>query len=88
MSDKITVSYENMQDRESLYQYYKNAGYVLIEEHNITEGNFLIFDTKPNQPVENVPSEEDILKAQNKALADRQEFIEDLIAELAMMVYD
>lgn len=29
-----------------------------------------------------------ILEARNKAIVDRQEFIEELIAELAMMVYD
>ena len=29
----------------------------------------------------------DILKAQNKALADRLEFTEELIAEMAMIVY-
>ena len=33
------------------------------------------------------PSEMDILKAQNKALSDRLEFTEDLIAEMAMKVY-
>lgn len=34
------------------------------------------------------PSETDILIAQNKALTDRLEFVEDLIAEMAMMIYD
>ena len=34
------------------------------------------------------PSEIDIIKAQNKALSDRTEFLEDIIAEMAMKVYD
>lgn len=34
------------------------------------------------------PSAIDIVKAQNKALVSRQEFLEDVIAEMAMMVYE
>lgn len=40
---------------------------------------------EPGQPT---PTEVDILKAQIRASADRQEFIEELIAEMAMIVYD
>ena len=39
--------------------------------------------TPPEPPL----SEVDLLKAQNKALSDRLEFTEDLIAEMAMKVY-
>ena len=38
-------------------------------------------------PAEPQLSESELLKAQNKALSDRLEFAEDLIAEMAMMVY-
>lgn len=33
------------------------------------------------------PTETELLKAQNKALSDRTEFLEDIIAEMAMKVY-
>lgn len=54
-----------------------------------SEGNLI--DIEPAErpdPEPPQPSEIDILKAQNKALVDRQEFLEDVIAEMAMMVYD
>lgn len=41
-----------------------------------------------NKPQPKEPTEMDVLKAQNKALSDRQEFLEDVIAEMAMMIYD
>lgn len=37
---------------------------------------------------EQEPDKVAILEAKNKALSDRQEFIEELIAEMAMMLYD
>ena len=42
---------------------------------------------KPPEPPESPLSEVDLLKAQNKALSDRLEFTEDLIAEMAIKVY-
>lgn len=44
-------------------------------------------DYKPPEPPEPPLSETDLLKAQNKAISDRLEFTEDLIAEMAMKVY-
>lgn len=44
-------------------------------------------DYKPPEPPEPPLSEVELLKAQNKALSDRLEFTEDLIAEMAMKVY-
>ena len=44
-------------------------------------------DYKPPTPPAPQLSEVDLLKAQNKALSDRLEFTEDLIAEMAMKVY-
>ena len=41
----------------------------------------------PPVPPEPPLSEVELLKAQNKALSDRLEFTEDLIAEMAMKVY-
>jgi hypothetical protein len=37
--------------------------------------------------MEQLAAENKLLKAQNQALADRAEFIEDVIAEMAMMLY-
>ena len=42
---------------------------------------------KPPEPPAPPLSEVELLKAQNKALSDRLEFTEDLIAEMAMKVY-
>ena len=42
---------------------------------------------EPLPPEQPHLSETDLLKAQNKALSDRLEFAEDLIAEMAMKVY-
>ena len=44
-------------------------------------------DYKPPEPPAPPLSEVELLKAQNKALSDRLEFTEDLIAEMAMKVY-
>ncbi|KQY91634.1 hypothetical protein ASD24_23150 [Paenibacillus sp. Root52] len=70
----------------------------LIEERNITEGNFLVFsDERPQPPIvyvsvpseefENLKQESTLLKAQSNALSDRADFVEDVIAEMAEQVY-
>ncbi len=38
-------------------------------------------------PIELLQQENELLKLQNKALSDRADFMEDLIAEIAMQVY-
>ena len=59
-------------------------GFTPIEDKR---GNLI--DVTPNDVPAPEPqlSETDLLKAQNKALSDRLEFTEDLIAEMAMKVY-
>lgn len=59
-------------------------GFTAIED---SEGNLI--DITPNEitPSETQISENDLLKAQNKALSDRLDFNEELIAEMAMIVY-
>ena len=42
----------------------------------------------PKVDREPVPPHEDVLEAKIKATSDRQDFIEDLIAEMAMKVYE
>ena len=52
------------------------------------DGNFVKnTDYKLPEPPAPPLSEVELLKAQNKALSDRFEFTEDLIAEMAMKVY-
>ena len=59
-------------------------GFTVIEDN---KGNLI--DVTPNVVIPPEPplSELDLVKAQNKALSDRLEFAEDLIAEMAMKVY-
>lgn len=87
----IKIEYKTKEERENAIEEQQTLGYYLIEEQNITEGNFLIFGEQPNptvKPEPLKPSEIDLLKAQLMTSLDRQEFLEDLIAEMAMMVYD
>ena len=51
------------------------------------DGKDLWWEYTPNSETEPHLSELDLLKAQNKALSDRLEFMEDLFAEMAMKVY-
>ena len=39
------VEYSNLQERQNIIA--ENSHLILIEEQNITEGNFLIFSDKP-----------------------------------------
>ncbi|MGF6354085.1 hypothetical protein ABIE27_001995 [Paenibacillus sp. 4624] len=74
-----------------------NSGLLLIEEQNITEGNFLIFGTErpviktyitvPEEDFELLKQESTLLKAQSKALSDRAEFTDEVIAEMALEIY-
>lgn len=60
-------------------------GFTAIEDDS---GNLI--DVIPNEvpePEQPPLSEVDLLKAQNKALSDRLEFMEDAMAEMAMKVY-
>lgn len=45
-------------------------------------------DETPEEKVERLEKEKQLLTAQNKALGERMEFMEDLIAEIAMKVYE
>lgn len=60
------------------------SGFTAIEDEREN-----LIDVTPNEvtPPEPPLSEVELLKAQNKALSDRLEFTEDLIAEMAMKVY-
>lgn len=94
-----TVQYKNDAERKTFIESHNHL--YLVEEKNIIEGNFLIFsDTLPEPPEPpkvyvSVPEEEfeglkqdnQLLKAQSQANSDRADFQEDLIVELAMLIY-
>ena len=60
-----------------------------MEEQNITEGNFLVFDDGStfSDAIHDLKQESIILKAQTNALSERADFIEDVVAEMATQVY-
>ncbi|QUH21065.1 hypothetical protein [Alkaliphilus sp. B6464] len=104
LKDSSTVSGYHLLDEEILKQegwlpledilpeYDEQTQYLIDDGYEILQDKVIKKYKVENIPIEEeiptVPSEVDILKAQNKALVDRQEFLEDIIAEMAMMVYD
>lgn len=67
----LKVQYKTREEREQILA--NNVGLYLIEEQNITEGNFLIFSDKPNEHIEvTVATKEDynILENRIKTLED------------------
>lgn len=85
---KKTIQYFSIEERENIIL--ENSHLVLIEERNITEGNFLVFsDTLPEKEVEyvNVPKKEfELLKAQNEVLVDKTEFHEEVLTEIILAI--
>ena len=79
--------YTTNEERELLVN--ENKDKFLVEEMNIQEGNFLVFsDTKPIYiEIEEIKSENVLLKSQNQAITERADFIEDVLAEMAAQVY-
>lgn len=79
--------YTTNEERELLVN--ENKDKFLVEEMNIQEGNFLVFsDTKPIYiEIEEIKSENVLLKSQNQAITERADFIEDVVAEMAGQVY-
>lgn len=63
----IKLSYTAQEERDSLYTQKISEGLILIEEMNVLEGNFLIFNTE--QPAR-VPTPEERLQALELAMLD------------------
>ncbi|MEK4273139.1 hypothetical protein [Paenibacillus sp. FSL R7-0026] len=92
---KYKYEYKTPEDREKLLN--ENSTLILIEEQNISDGNFLIFAdepdiirnyvTVPEEEFEGIKQESVLLKAQSNALSERADFVEDVIAEMATQVY-
>lgn len=69
----LKVQYKTPEEREQILA--NNIGLYLIEEQNITEGNFLIFSDKPNEPIEVVVA----TKEEYNILDNRIKTLEDAI---------
>lgn len=84
---KYIFNYNNDEERQGIIL--SNSDKFLIEEQNITEGNFLIFtDVKPiEQELMELQQKIKLLEAQNNANSERADFTEEVIAEMAMMIY-
>lgn len=89
---RYKYQYSDELERQALLEEHENM--TLVEEQNITDGNFLVFlDMPPNhevsliQRIQVTESETVLLKAKTQANADRADFQEELIVELAMMIY-
>ena len=82
-------SFETEEQREKLINELLAEGKILTEEHRIQEGNFLIFIDKPLETsrIEGLEAQNALMKAQIQASSDRADFQDDLIAEIAMIVY-
>lgn len=76
----------HLEDIQPIYdaetQYLANDGYEILEDKVIKKYRV---ENIP-EPTEPQPSEMDILKAQNKALIDRADFLEDVITEVILTV--
>lgn len=61
------------------------VGYVEVEENGIRV--YKKVETSESKSIEALQTENELLKAQLQAATDRADFIEDCIAEMAMVVY-
>ncbi|PJO40081.1 hypothetical protein [Lysinibacillus xylanilyticus] len=73
---RYKFEYKTMEERESII--YSNTGKRLVEEHNITEGNFLVFDDDVEMLV--VPQER--LETLETSQADQDELLMQLMLQL------
>lgn len=81
------IQFDTEEKRESLLV--EHADKYLIEEARLFEGNFLIFtDVSPVEAdIKELKQANKLLKAKDKALSERADFIEDVVAEMATKVY-
>lgn len=83
----VKIQYRNQSDRSRILSEKKDM--YLIEEQILIDGNFLIFSgEKPvSEVIKEMNQENTLIKAQNQALTERADFIEDVVAEMAAQVY-
>ncbi|MDW0112969.1 hypothetical protein QT711_07210 [Sporosarcina saromensis] len=84
---KITLEYKNADEKQTLLA--EHSDKYLVEEKNLFEGKFLVFtDIKPVEiEIIELKQEIRISNAKNNALSERADFIEDVVAEMAIQVY-
>lgn len=73
-------------DERGLYRYKLTDGAVVERTAEEMDGDWAPIGTE-HDPLEALQEENTLLRAHVKALADRGEFLEDCIAEMAMVVY-
>lgn len=85
----MEFKYQYKDENERNYLLESNKGKYLVSEQILFEGNFLVFsDVKPVEvEIEELKQENKLLKAQNNATSERADFIEDVVAEMAIQVY-
>ena len=86
------VQYHSLEERQKILD--GRPDLFLIREENLFDGDFLVFDSVVPQQVGTVElrllelqTENNLLKAQNQAISERADFHEDLITDMAMMIY-
>lgn len=95
--ENIRISYENSDEREEIIRKHIAEGYVLIEEANTDDGDYLILssgyrDNNEKQPepteLELLQQENQMLKQQMNALSQQSEMLEGAIVELALITLE
>lgn len=94
---KYTFQYESDAERENLISTHSDK--TIVEEKNITEGDFLVFSDDPENDTKHivyvtVPEEEfkefkqdnTLLKARSNALTERADFHEEILAEIILTI--
>ncbi|MEK3955365.1 hypothetical protein [Psychrobacillus sp. FSL K6-1464] len=94
---RYVFQYESDDQRDGLIKEHQDK--TIIEELNISEGNFLIFSDSPEEDTKKivyvtVPEEEygelkqdnTLLKAQSQANSDRADFHEEVLAEIILTI--
>ncbi|KAB2337662.1 hypothetical protein F7731_08700 [Cytobacillus depressus] len=96
----LTIQYETDVQRENIINEKTSDGLYFIGEQINFDDKFLVFSPNPlviekrivytevpKEEFDLLKEENTLLKAQNQTLTDRTDFHEDLIAEMAMLVY-
>lgn len=73
-------------DERGVYRYKLEDGAIVERTQEEMDGDWAPMGTDQD-PLESLQTENTLLRAQVQALADRGEFLEDCIAEMAMVVY-
>ncbi|MGG3943364.1 hypothetical protein ABEV54_18215 [Peribacillus psychrosaccharolyticus] len=83
-------SYQSETDKEKIIKEMHTEGKFLREIQQLIDGKFLVFEdvSADDLRLNTLESQNALYKAQIQANSDRTDFHEDLIADLAMRVYE